>query len=275
MKENDSIDEYNDKTNIKINENEILNLNNKISLNFKEQRDIYDIFESFEIDKDDNNLKEISTQKINKDYSNNLIKLYKNIYFYNKKQKNNSDYPFFKNQNTGNFIPKLNNESNILNLKKLKEIHSNLPYYHQYKNFKLIYNMSKDGTQIKTLYNKSKEIINSILFIKDDNNCIFGSYISEELTCKFHEFYGTAETFLFTFYDTNKIHIYYPTRENDYYIYSDDKRLCFGCSDNKFSLCVENDFYNGYTGKTNTFDNELLSKKEKFQPIEIELYTFI
>ena len=273
MKENESNDSYIDNinSNLIIYESE----KHKNSLNFMEQRDINDIFDSLEIDKDDIDLKEISTEKLNKDYSISFIKLYKNIYFYNKKQNNNADYPFFKNQNTGNFIPKLNIESKILNIKKLKEIHSNLPYYHQYKNFNLIYNMSKDGTQIKTLYNKSKEIINSILFIKDDNNCIFGAYISEELICKFHEFYGTAETFLFTFYDTNKIHIYYPTRENDYYIYSDDKRLCFGCSDNKFSLCVENDFYNGYTGKTNTFDNELLSKKEKFQPIEIELYTFI
>ena len=59
--------------------------------------------------------------------------------------------------------------------------------------------MSKDGTQLKTLYNKCNEIKNSILIIKDDNNCIFGSFISEQLTCKFNEFYGTAETFLLLF----------------------------------------------------------------------------
>ena len=84
-----------------------------------EQRDINDIFDSLEIDKDDIDLKEISTEKLNKDYSNNLIKLYKNIYFYNKKQNNNGDYPFFKNQKKVNFIPKLNIESKILN-KKIK-----------------------------------------------------------------------------------------------------------------------------------------------------------
>ena len=38
--------------------------------------------------------------------------------------------------------------------------------------------MSKDGTQLKTLYNLCKEIKNSILIIKDENNCIFGSFIS-------------------------------------------------------------------------------------------------
>ena len=150
MKENESNESHNDNinSNLKIYESE----KHKNSLNFMEQRDINDIFDSLEIEKDDINLKEISTEKLNKDYSNNLIKLYKNIYFYNKKQNNNGDYPFFKNQNTGNFIPKLNIESNILNKKKLKEIHSNLPYYQQYKNFKLIYNMSKDGTQLKTLF---------------------------------------------------------------------------------------------------------------------------
>ena len=158
MKEKESNDSYNNNinSNLIIYESE----KHKNSLNFMEQRDINDIFDSLEIEKDDINLKEISTEKLNKDYSNNLIKLYKNIYLYNKKQNNNSDYPFFRHQNTGNFIPKLNIESNILNKKKLKEIHSNLPYYQQYKNFKLIYNMSKDGTQLKTLYNKCNEIKN-------------------------------------------------------------------------------------------------------------------
>ena len=46
--------------------------------------------------------------------------------------------------------------------------------------------------------------------------------------------------------------------------FSDDKTLCFSCSDNKFSLCMENYFYNGYIGKTKTYNNELLTKEENF-----------
>ncbi len=95
----------------------------------------------------------------------------------------------------------------------------NLPYYQQYKNVILIYNMSKDGTLLKTLYNKCKNIKNSILIIKDENKCIFGAYISEELSYHYHEFYGIAETFLFIFYDSNRLRVFNSTRENDYYIF--------------------------------------------------------
>ena len=71
MKENESNDSYIDNinSNLIIYESE----KHKKSLNFMEQRDINDIFDSLELDKDDINLKEISTEKINKEYSNNLI----------------------------------------------------------------------------------------------------------------------------------------------------------------------------------------------------------
>ena len=71
MKEKESNDSYNNNinSNLIIYENE----KHKNSLNFMEQRDINDIFDSLELDKDDINLKEISTEKINKEYSNNLI----------------------------------------------------------------------------------------------------------------------------------------------------------------------------------------------------------
>ena len=61
-----------------------------------EQRDINNIFDLLEIYKDNINLKEISTEKLNKDYSISFIKLYKNIYIYNRKQNNNGNYPFLK-----------------------------------------------------------------------------------------------------------------------------------------------------------------------------------
>ena len=68
-----------------------------------EQRDINNIFDLLEIYKDNINLKEISTEKLNKDYSISFIKLYKNIYFYNKKQ-NNGEYHFLKIKMQGNLF---------------------------------------------------------------------------------------------------------------------------------------------------------------------------
>ena len=80
------------------------------------------------------------------------------------------DYPYFRIQNTINFLPKLNVESEILNEQLLKELHSRLPYYHQFSNWKRLYSLTKDGCQLKTLINKTEEYQNTILIVKDDEN---------------------------------------------------------------------------------------------------------
>jgi hypothetical protein len=54
--------------------------------------------------------------------------------------------------------------------------------------------------------------------------------VSEAFKNKDNNFYGTGETFLYTFYKGERIHIYQSTGLNEYYVYSDNNMLCFGCS---------------------------------------------
>jgi len=44
------------------------------------------------------------------------------------------------------------------------------------------------------------------------------------------KFYGTGETFVFSFYKGDRIHSYASTGLNDYYIYTDMEMIAFGCS---------------------------------------------
>ena len=62
--------------------------------------------------------------------------LKKDIFHLSRKKKY-INYPYFRVEDTAKFIPKLSKESKILTQKKLIEIHSHLPYYHQCKDFKL------------------------------------------------------------------------------------------------------------------------------------------
>ena len=265
----------------KVNNNQIfdpqpLNINQeikKIELNPKERIRGIDIFEP--IDQDDLSDEE-NIEKITKDeeYTSIMEKLSKDIYNSSHNIETYNDYPFFRVQNTCKHIPKLSKESEILTQKQLRELHSNIPYYRQYHDLNLVYSMSVDGTALKTFFAKSEGYDSSILLIKDDSHNIFGAYISDFLQIKYNEFYGTAETFVFTFFDTDRIHCFPATRANDYFIYSDDKRLAFGCSDDAFSLCLENDFWSGYTACTKTYNNLPLSKKEKFIVVKLELWSF-
>ena len=62
--------------------------------------------------------------------------------------------------------------------------------------------------------------------------------------------------------------------DNEHYIYSDEKQLAFGCSDDYFSLVLEDDFYSGYSKTTQTYKNPVLNGKEKFIIIKLELWAF-
>ena len=44
------------------------------------------------------------------------------------------------------------------------------------------------------------------------------------------KFYGTGESLVFSFYKGDRIHSYASTGANDYFIYTDDIMIAFGCS---------------------------------------------
>jgi hypothetical protein len=232
-----------------------------------------DSFEPIEYEdiKNEESIFEVFKSKEYTEIVSNIIQSIDNYYADNDSY---DDYPYFRVQNTCKFIPKLNTPSEILSERQLKELHAHLPYYNQYKNFRMIYSTTKDGCNMKTFYQNSENIKNSILVIKDDNQNVFGVYVSEEFRNNPHGFYGTGETFLFTYYKTERIHIFPTTGINDYYVYSDDKILCFGCSDNYFSLSVEKDFLSGYSRSTQTFKNPNLSTKDNFFITKLELWSF-
>ncbi len=79
---------------------------------------------------------------------------------------------------------------------------------------------------------------------------------------------------MFTFYKDNIINVFNATEKNEYYMYCDDDQICFGCSDDYFSLCLCNNFLEGYSKKTQTYDNECLTNSDKFTIYKLELWGF-
>ena len=190
-----------------------------------------------------------------------------------RKEKSYGNYPYFRLKTKEDFLPTLNVESDILSNIKLKELYEFLPDSHQFSNLYRIYSMTVDGCALKTFYNKCQDINNSILIIKDDEDNIFGAYASECFEPS-KDFSGTGECFLFTFYKGNKIHVFNSTGINRNFMYCDDEQICFGCSDDYFSLSLRNDFLEGFTQTTQTYQNLLLTSKDKFTIVKLELWGF-
>ena len=189
------------------------------------------------------------------------------------KQSQTDNYPYFTSHNTAQYLPKLNIPSEIFSSIQLKELHSKLPYYHQYTNLKRVFSISVDGCALRSFYDKCEKVNNSILVLKDEDGNIFGGYASEEWSPKY-TFYGTGECFLFTYYKENRINIFSSTGQNDHYMYGDDEQICMGCSDDYFSLSLRNNFLDGYSKSTKTYNNESLNNKDKFTIVKLELWTF-
>ena len=209
----------------------------------------------------------------NENYEKIVPNLIKDINSSNPNNKS-GDYPYFKPNNVIKYLPRLDSDSEILNNEQLKELHSYLPYFHQYVSFHKAFSISIDGSALKSLYKKCSGIKNSILVIKDDEGNVFGGYASYEFYPS-ATFSGSLDNFLFTFYKEDKIYIYRATELNDHYMYCDNEKICFGNTDDYFSLCIKNNLLEGYSKSTSTYKNKPLNNKEKFIIFKLEVWSFI
>ena len=208
----------------------------------------------------------------NENYEKILPNLIKEIDSQNLDKKT-EDYPYFKPNNAVKYLPKLDEPSEILNNTQLKEIHAQLPYFHQYASFYRVFSISVDGSALKSFYKKCEGIKNSILVIKDDEGNIFGAYASDVFYPS-STFCGSPDSFLFTFYKEDKIHVFKATELNDHYMYCDYEQICFGNTDDYFSLSLKNNLLDGYSKTTTTYENKPLNNKDKFVIFKLEVWSF-
>ena len=183
------------------------------------------------------------------------------------------DYPYFSPSHKIKFLPKLDIKSEILTNNQLKELHLYFPYFLQYTSLNKIFSLSQDGSSLKTLYKNCEGIKNSLLILKDNEKNVFGAFASDVLTPS-GIFTGTCDSFLFTFYQEEKIHVYKATQINDNFIFCDFEQICFGNSGEKFSLALKNNLLDGYTATTDTYKNRPLNGGDKFTIVNLEIFGF-
>ena len=111
------------------------------------------------------------------------------------------------------------------------------------------------------------------MVIKDDEGNVFGAYASDVFYPS-STFCGSPDSFLFTFYKEDKIHVYKATEVNDNYMYCDNEQVCFGNTDDYFSLSLKNNLLDGYSNTTTTYQNKPLNNKGKFVIVKLEVWGF-
>ncbi|XP_068094010.1 oxidation resistance protein 1 isoform X2 [Hyperolius riggenbachi] len=170
------------------------------------------------------------------------------------------------------FRPNLSDPSQLLQVDQIEKLSKHLPPRTIGYPWTLAYSTAKHGMSLKTLYRTMLGLDTPVLMVvKDSDAQIFGALASEPFKVS-DCFYGTGETFLFTF--CPEFQVFKWTGDNMFFIKGDMDSLAFGGGGGEFALWLDGDLYHGRSHSCKTFENTLLSKKEDFIVQDIEIWAF-
>ncbi|KAM5156869.1 oxidation resistance protein 1 isoform 2-T2 [Mantella aurantiaca] len=170
------------------------------------------------------------------------------------------------------FRPNLSDPSELLQTDQIEKLTKHLPPRTIGYPWTLVYSTAKHGMSLKTLYRTMLGLDTPVLLvIKDSDAQVFGALASEPFKVS-DCFYGTGETFLFTF--CPDFQVFKWTGDNMFFIKGDMDSLAFGGGGGEFALWLDGDLYHGRSHSCKTFENSTLSKKEDFIVQDIEIWAF-
>ncbi|XP_066527779.1 oxidation resistance protein 1 [Hoplias malabaricus] len=163
-------------------------------------------------------------------------------------------------------------QSLILDAQQVIELSGEMPPRIVGHSWRLAYSTSGHGFSLKTLYRKlSVSDSPVLLLIRDDNQQVFGSFLSHPLQTS-EKFYGTGETFLFLLHPRFKCFRW--TGENTFFIKGDLDSFAIGGGSGHFGLWLDETLYLGRSSPCYTFNNCSLSETSDFRVMELEAWTF-
>ncbi|XP_013858814.1 nuclear receptor coactivator 7 [Austrofundulus limnaeus] len=170
-----------------------------------------------------------------------------------------------------NALPVLSDPSSLLHDHHLQKLAAHMPARTQGYQWNLVYSTAVHGSSLKTLYRNMADLQSPVLLvIKDMHNKVFGAFSSDPFRVS-NYFYGTGETFLFSFNpDFQK---YTWSGENSYFMSGNWESLHIGGGGGGFGLWLDADLYHGASFSCPTFHNAPLSTHEDFIVQDIEVWT--
>ncbi|XP_017933028.2 oxidation resistance protein 1 isoform X3 [Manacus vitellinus] len=170
------------------------------------------------------------------------------------------------------FRPNLSDPSELLQPEQIEKLTKSLPPRTIGYPWTLVYSTAKHGMSLKTLYRTMTGLDTPVLLvIKDSDGQVFGALASEPFKVS-DGFYGTGETFMFTF--SPDFEVFKWTGDNMFFIKGDMDSLAFGGGGGEFALWLDGDLYHGRSHSCKTFGNHTLSKREDFIIQDIEIWAF-
>jgi len=169
-------------------------------------------------------------------------------------------------------LPTLKNKSEILKEEHLRKLNVNLIPRAMGYSWTQTFSTEQHGFSLNHLYRTLVDMEGPCLIVVQDTcRNVFGVMTSSKLYPSEH-YYGTGESFLFTFYPSFRIFKW--TGENNFFTRGNSESIGFGCGEGYHGLWFDGDLLNGHTQKSKTYDNEPLTSSEYFTIAALEVWTF-
>ncbi|CAD8113261.1 unnamed protein product [Paramecium sonneborni] len=166
----------------------------------------------------------------------------------------------------------LNKPSSIISQSHFEQIQNNLPQNVIDNQWYQVYNPKYHGNSFYEFLRRTKNLKEHILIVKDNWDVIFGAYLEEGWHID-QNYYGNEQSFLFSFKNTG-FRIYKNSKMNECYQLCNEDSIIIGGSEqeDQFSIKINQNFMKGELNSSSTFSNELLSKQNKFNIQEFEIW---
>ncbi|XP_006499904.1 TLD domain-containing protein 2 isoform X6 [Mus musculus] len=172
--------------------------------------------------------------------------------------------------------PQLTEASQVLGASEIKQLQLHLqlslhlPPRVTGHPWSLVFCTSRDGFSLRRLYRQMEGHSGPVLLLlRDQDGQMFGAFSSSAIRLS-KGFYGTGETFLFSF--SPQLKVFKWTGHNSFFVKGDLDSLMMGSGSGQFGLWLDGDLYHGGSYPCATFNNEVLARREQFCIKELEAW---
>lgn len=166
--------------------------------------------------------------------------------------------------------PQLAEASQVLGTSEIRQLCRHLPPRVTGLSWSLVFCTWRDGFSLRNLYRQMEGQSGPVLLVlRDEDRQMFGAFSSSALRLS-KSFYGTGETFLFSF--CPELKVFKWTGNNSFFVKGDTDSLMMGSSSGQFGLWLDGDLYRGGSHPCATFNNEVLARQEQFCISELEAW---
>ncbi|XP_028683152.1 TLD domain-containing protein 2 isoform X1 [Macaca thibetana thibetana] len=171
-------------------------------------------------------------------------------------------------------VPQLTEASQVLSASDIRQPCPQLSFHFPPRvtghPWSLVFCTSRDGFSLQSLYRRMEGCSGPVLLVlRDQDGQIFGAFSSSAIQLS-KGFYGTGETFLFSF--SPQLKVFKWTGSNSFFVKGDLDSLMMGSGSGRFGLWLDGDLFHGGSSPCATFNNEVLARREQFCVQELEAW---